>query len=116
MIGPCIPLRFLVDPQYRAKKPGGMERFSESACFYRLHDLFWTVRQPGAIALLSTDSRAALDEFNQVFESLPWQVIESHPHISELPSDDLLPLVAVGKTLYKALQAEAARFGFCPEM
>jgi hypothetical protein len=58
--------------------------------------------------LLSDEERAALAEFTRVFESLPWRVIEAHPHISELPGDDLSPLLPAGKRLLSLLEAHAA--------
>jgi len=36
LMAPFFPLDFLVDPERRAKKPNGMESFSQSACFHRL--------------------------------------------------------------------------------
>jgi hypothetical protein len=104
LLAPCLPLSFLVRPEPRAKKPTGMESFSESACFHRLHNLFWTLNDAEAVALLSDDERAALAEFSRVFESLPWRVIVAHPHISELPSDDLSPLVPAGERLLRMLE------------
>ena len=58
LLAPCLPLRFLVRPERRAKKPSGMEGFSESACFHRLFDLFWTFRDVPAVALLSDEERS----------------------------------------------------------
>jgi len=108
LIAPLLPLRFLVRPERRAKKPTGMESLSESACFHRLHDLLWTLRDADAVALLSEDERAALVEFTRVFQSLPWRVIEAHPHISELPGDDLSPLLPAGERLLGMLEARTA--------
>ena len=112
ILAPCLPLRFLVVPERRAEKPKGMESFSTSACFHRLHDLFWTFRDAEAAALLSAEERSALAEFNQVFDSLPWRVIDSHPHISELPGDDLSPLLPAGERLLRMLEARSAPRGF----
>jgi hypothetical protein len=108
---PLLPLGFLVRPQNRATKPTGMESFSESACFHRLHSLCWTLRDPDAVTLLSHDERAAVAEFTQIFESLPWRVIEAHPHISELPGDDLSPLLPSGERLLRMLEARNSRSG-----
>lgn len=106
---PLFPLDFLVLPERRAKKVGGMESFSESACFHRLHDLFWTLGDPEAVALLNPEEQAAVAEFNRVFVSLSWRVIELHPHISELENDDLSPLLPAGAKLRGLLEARAAR-------
>jgi|SRR5688572_2671260 len=108
---PLMPLRFLVRPERRAQKPAGMESFSESACFHRLHSLAWTFHDADAAALLSRDERATLEEFTQVFESLPWRVIGAHPHISELPGDDLSPLLPTGERLLQILEARTTRSG-----
>ena len=108
LLAPCLPLAFLVRPERRAQKPTGMESFSESACFHRLHDLFWTFRDAPAVALLSDDERSVLAEFTRVFESLPWRVIPDHPHISELPGDDLSPLLPSGERLLQMLEARTA--------
>jgi hypothetical protein len=105
LLAPCLPLSFLARSECRARKPTGMEGFSESACFHRLHDLFWTFRDAPAIALLSGEERSALVEFTRVFESLPWRVIADHPHICELPGDDLTPLLPSGERLLQILEA-----------
>ena len=98
-----FPLGFLVSLERRAKKPNGMESSSESACFHRLRDLFWTLDNPEVTALLSEDERATLAEFNRVFNSLQWRVTEAYPDISELPGDDLSPLVLPGEKLLRLL-------------
>ncbi len=102
---PCLPLSFLVRPERRAQKPTGMESFSESACFHRLRDLSWTLDAPETLALLSVAEKAAIDEFDRIYGSLPWRVIDDHPHISELPDDDLSPLVPAGEKLLAQLDA-----------
>ena len=55
---PCLPLGFLVRPERRAQKPTGMEGFSESACFHRMRELFWTLDEPEALVLLSVQEKA----------------------------------------------------------
>src|SRR5512132_966326 len=108
---PLLALGFLVRPEHRARKPTGMESLSESACFHRLHSLLWTLSDPDVLALLSHDERAAVAAFTQVFESLPWRVIEAHPHISELPGDDLSPLLPSGERLLRVLEARTTWSG-----
>ena len=105
---PCLPLRFLVQSEWRTRKPTGMEAFSESACFHRMHDLFWPLGDAEAVALLTAEERAALDDFEAVYSLLPWRVIATHPHISELLDDDLAPLIAPGRRLYRLLSARVA--------
>ena len=100
----CIPLAFLVRPERRAQKPSGMEQFSESACFHRLHDLFWCVGEPQMAPFLTPVQERALAEFDRAYGSLPWRVVEAHPHISELPDDDLSPLVSPGRRLLKLIE------------
>jgi hypothetical protein len=107
LLAPCLPLRFLVLPEFRSKKPTGMESYSESACFYRLRDLFWTLRDPKATALLNEEEREALREFDSVFNSLPWRVIEAHQHVSELVDDDLTPLLPSATRLLDLLELRA---------
>lgn len=109
LLAPCIALTFLVRPDQRDKHLTGMENFSESACFHRLHDLFWTFRDADTVALLNAEERAAVIEFNRIFRSLRWRVIEAQPHISELPDDNLSPLVPVGEKLLRLLEARAPR-------
>ena len=48
---------------------------------------------------LTERQRCALAAFETAYASLPWRVIESHPHVSELPGDDLTPLVPAGQRL-----------------
>jgi hypothetical protein len=100
----CIPLAFLVRPERRAQKPSGMEEFSESACFHRLHNLFWCVGEPQMAPFLTPEQQSARAEFDRVYHSLPWRVIAAHPHISELPDDDLSPLMASGQRLLKLIE------------
>jgi hypothetical protein len=101
---PCLVLQFLLSPQPRKKQPG-MEEFSESANLHRLHSLLWTFQDNYAANLLSECDRSVLKAFEQAFASLPWQPIESHPHISELAGDDLSPLIEPGKRLLSVLDA-----------
>jgi hypothetical protein len=105
----CMPLAFLVVPERRAQKPSGMEAYSESACFHRLRDCFWCVGEPMMAPFLSAEQSAALAEFERVYQSLPWRVIEAHPHISELPGDDLSPLMPAGERLLRLIEPQTHR-------
>jgi hypothetical protein len=109
LLAPCLPLRFLVKPETRETSRHQMRGFSDSAVFYRLHDLFWTLREADALALLSDDERLVVNEFDRLFDSLPWRVIPSHPHISELPDDGLTPLIPTGEKLMQMLERAADR-------
>jgi len=81
-----------------------MEAFSESACFHRLKDLFWCIAEPEMAPVLTAEQSAALTEFERVYDSLAWRVIDGHPHISELPDDDLSPLVSAAERLYALIR------------
>jgi len=112
LLAPCLPLRFLTKPETRATSRHQMQGFSDSAMFYRLHDLFWTLREVDALALLSDDERLVVREFDRLFDSMPWRVIPSHPHVSELPDDDLTPLIPAGEKLMQMLERAARRQRF----
>lgn len=101
-------LEFLVRPERRARKLNGMEDFSDSACFHRLHDLCWSFRDSQAAILLNDEERAVLAEFTRTFDALPWEVIPAHPHINELPNDDLSPLLPSGEKLLNLLDTRSA--------
>ena len=104
LLGPCFPLRFLVRPESRTAPRQQMEGFSDAAIFHRWMDLFWTFREPEAVALLTPEESGYLAEFNAAFESLPWRPIESHPHISEVPDADLARLLPSAIPLLKSLE------------
>ena len=104
LLGPCFPLRFLVRPEARTAPRQQMEGLSDSAIFHRWMDLFWTLREPEAVALLTPEEQRYLCEFNAVFESLPWRPIESHPHISEVAGEDLSKLLPSATRLLHALE------------
>ena len=112
LLAPCLPLRFLIKPETRATSCHRMDGFSDSAIFYRLHDLFWTLREENVLALLSDDERLVLREFDLLFESMAWHVIPSHPHVCELPDDDLTPLIPVGEQLMQTLERAGRRQRF----
>src|SRR5262245_27710075 len=101
---PCLPLRFLVRPERRAGPRQQMKELSDSAIFHRWMDLFWTLREPEAVALLTAEERGYLSAFNTAFEALPWRKIDSHPHISEVPGDDLSTLLPSATRLLHSLE------------
>jgi hypothetical protein len=102
--GACFALRFLVHPEYRVGARHGMEGFSDSAIFHRRMDLLFTLREPEGVAFLTPEEKEYLMEFNALFESLPWRPIESHPHISEVPDEELSKLVPSAKRLLESLE------------
>jgi hypothetical protein len=106
--GTLFPLQFLVNPSWRQTVRDGnreLAKLGDSAMFHRFHDLFWTLREPEVVALLTEEERAALVEFNAVFSKLPWREIEGRSHINKLPDDDLSPLAPSGERLYRLLEA-----------
>jgi hypothetical protein len=70
------------------------------------------LREADALALLSDDERLVVHEFDRLFDSMPWRVIASHPHVSELPDDDLTPLIPAGEKLMRMLEQAARRQRF----
>ena len=102
-----MPLAYLVEPERRANRPEGLKAFSESAVFHRLRDLLWCIAEPDMAPFLTAEQSAALAEFERVYRSLPWRVIQEHPHISELPDDDLSPLVPAGTRLLDLIRTPA---------
>jgi hypothetical protein len=77
-----------------------MVGFSDSAIFYRLWDLMGGVRDPLVASHLTEGEKEALAEFMTVFDSLAWEPVSSHPHVSEIPGDDLSPLLPAGRRLH----------------
>ena len=111
LIAPRVPLRFLVRREQSVKQLNGMGAFSDSAFFHRMHGLlFVPLHEAEVVTLLSDEERVALTEFHRQFDSLPWRVIADHPHISELPDDDLSPLVPSGERLLRLLETRAGRW------
>jgi hypothetical protein len=67
-------------------------------------DLFWTFREPEAVALLNPEEKGYLSEFSAIYESLPWQPLEAYPHISEVTGDELSRLLPSATRLLDALE------------
>ena len=101
-LGACIPLRFLFRPKHRGVSRSQLPGFEDSAIFHRLWSLFGLV-DPAVRPHLSTMETEALDAFMQRFEELPWEPISGHPHISQLPDNDLSPLIDLGRSLHNHL-------------
>jgi hypothetical protein len=106
-LAPCLPLRFLLEPDTRDVNRSQMTGLRDSAVFFRLWDLFDTLREPEVLAALTADERAVVAKFHTLMESLSWRVIPAYPHIQELPDDDLSPLVGAGRELYTLLLRKA---------
>lgn len=105
----CLPLAYLTEPERRARKPTGMENYSESTCFHRYRDLLWPISEPAMEPYLTREQSVALAAFEQVYHSLQWRIIEGHPHISELPDDDLSPLVPFGEHLLRLIKPQESK-------
>ena len=61
--GPCFELRFLVDSENRHHARAQMPGFSDAAIFHRWMSLAWTLRDPEAIAILTSKELRLLAEF-----------------------------------------------------
>jgi hypothetical protein len=108
-LAPCAVLSFLVRPERRLQSRTSREPHPDSAYLHWLYEECWTFRDARAVALLNDEERAVLAEFNRAFESQPWRVMEAHPHLSELPNDDLTPLIPAGEKLLRIVEARAAK-------
>ena len=107
LLGPCFALDFLVRTASRnvaRKQMEGLEGLSDAAIFHRWMDLCWTLREPVAIAILTFKEKQQLGEFNAVYAALPWQPIESHPHISEVGDEELSKLLPSAARLLDSLE------------
>jgi hypothetical protein len=107
-LAPCNPLSFLVSPTPRSKQVG-MDAFSDSAYFHRMHDLFWTFREPSVLEMLTDDEQVALANFESAFSALPWQECDVENHFYHLPDDDLSSLIEPGKRLLQLLEARSSK-------
>lgn len=102
--GPCFALGFLVDSKNRLRPRAQMAGFSDAAIFHRWMSLTWTLREPEAIALLTSNELRLLSQFNVVYESMPWEPIETHPFISDTSEDELNKLLPLATELLQSLE------------
>jgi hypothetical protein len=61
-------------------------------------------KRAGSSCPVDPAERGYLNDFNAVLESLPWRVIDDHPHISELANNDLSPLLPSATQLLQSLE------------
>ena len=101
-LGACLALRFLFHPKQQRVSRNQMPDLQDSAIFHRLWGLFGLV-DPMIRSRLNATEAEALDSFQKKFDSLLWEPLSDHPHISQLRDDDLSPLTALGKSLYDQL-------------
>src|SRR4051812_13165142 len=107
--GPCFPLRFLVREESRAVPRERMAGFSDSAIFHRWMDLFWTMDDPEAAALLTPDEIQEVAEFTRTYKSLPWRPIATHPHISDVSESALQKLLPSATRLLSLLEGRVRK-------
>lgn len=104
---PRIALRFLLKPAQRQRMMRSnfseSRLINESGAFYRLWDLFCTLQDAGASDLLDAQGQKAYSAFKMAMQSMPWETIESHPHIKQLSDGNLSKLVQPGKALDREL-------------
>jgi hypothetical protein len=86
-----------------------MAGFSDAAIFHRWMSLAWTLREPEAIALLTSKELRLLAEFNEIYESIPWVPIETHPFISDTSEDELNKLTPIATELLQSLENRRRR-------
>ncbi|XZE20833.1 hypothetical protein SH449x_000721 [Pirellulaceae bacterium SH449] len=106
MAGACFALRFLAEPENRENARVQMAGFSDAAIFHRWMTLSWTLREPEAIAFLDSHQLSLLEEFNTVFDSIPWVPIETSPFISDTSDAELRRLVPVAVALLRSLESQ----------
>lgn len=86
-----------------------MPGFSDAAIFHRWMSLFWTFSEPETVALLTAQEKQELDEFEDVFRSLPWVRGESHPFVSDVPDTELQKLIPSATKLLQSMEAKSSR-------
>jgi len=103
---PQLPLGFLLELHPRDTNRKGMPGCKDSAVFFRLWDLFDTLREPSVQVELTPEQREAADVFHSAMNRLPWRALPQFPHVSELPDDDLGPLMEPGRRLFSVLSGK----------
>ena len=112
---PRIALHFLLRPAGRKKSMqrsgfGDESGINESGAFYRMWDLFFTLKDAEARELLDKAGREAYLKFENAMQSMPWRPIESHSHIKQINDGDLSSLVQPGKELDRHLRRLAWKY------
>ena len=83
---------------------------SDAAIFHQWMSLSWTFGDPEAVALLTPKEKHDVDEFYGNFLSLPWNLIESHPFISDVSEFELRILVPAATKLLQSLESRIAPY------
>jgi len=86
-----------------------MREVSDSAYVHRMFDLVYGLCEPSVLTYLTEDESKAVTEFNDLFDSLPWRPLSAHPHISELPNDDLSLLEAPARKIDRIVWLRVGR-------
>ena len=107
--GPCSALAFLIEIENRHVARNQMKGISDPAIFHRWMTLGWTFGEAEAIALLTPEERTLLDDFNAVYESIPWVPMDTHPFICDTTENELNRLIPVGTKLLQSLRLRSQR-------
>jgi len=99
-----LPLDFILSEDRRVQQRQRFVGFRDSAIFHRLWDLCGVIRVTPNRARLTKEEDQALQKFCDEYDKLPWRPLISHPHVSELESDDLSCLVPTARDLYSLMQ------------
>jgi hypothetical protein len=108
-----IPLDFLLRQSSRGRVMEINEfppEVNQSGGFYRLWDLFWSLGDDEARAILDKSALEACQKFEAALRSLPWQPVQSHPHIQQVSDGDLVPLLDSGRVLFAQLERLRRRY------
>ena len=102
--GAILALDFVLSEDRRMLQRRQFSGFRDSAIFHRLWNLFGVIRHPIPRAKLSEEEEEALACFGAAFDALPWRELPSHPHVSQLDSDDLSALIPHAQRLSDLLK------------
>lgn len=102
--GSCFALRFLVDSENRHHARSQMAGFSDAAIFHRWMSLAWTLREPKAITLLTSHELRLLAKFNEIYETIAWVPLATHPFVSDASEKELHRLRPVASQSLQSLE------------
>ncbi len=102
----CFPLQFLLSEECRENPRKQMAGLSDAAIFHRWMSLFWGLDGPEVLAVLAPEERTTVMTFKALFDALPWNPIDTHPFISDLPKkgEELADLLPAAKALHQLLE------------
>jgi hypothetical protein len=99
-----LPLKLILSEERREQQRQRMSGFRDSAMLYRLWELFGAIQDPLMQPHLSEEEKKALRGLLDIFHGLPWRVVPSHPHVSELEPDDISSLAPSAQRLLLLLE------------